>query len=178
MICKSCVRTPGLALLFGGRRQNKGCISLMMSSCDMVSSFLFFSTSLTSHLLSHPSPIWRQKVKFTQPAPPARTRIPALCPLPLLHKQTINMGVCCSCLKRLLSGSEVELSDSRSENLMEDSVPQVHSIDIGKINKIYSSVPIISSERIHDFHNTIMDSILIKICLHLPYKHLLIQVTN
>lgn len=42
------------------------------------------------------------------------------------------MGGCCSCLKRLFSGSDIEMSDnSRTEGLIPgDSIPQVHSIDM------------------------------------------------
>lgn len=41
------------------------------------------------------------------------------------------MGGCCSYLKHLISGSDIEMSDnSRTEDLMGESMPQVHSIDI------------------------------------------------
>ena len=39
------------------------------------------------------------------------------------------MGGCCSCIKNLISGSDIELSNDPSEGLIGDSMPQIHSID-------------------------------------------------
>ena len=41
------------------------------------------------------------------------------------------MGGCCSCLKSFLSGSEIKITDPRTEDLKtSESMPQIHSIDI------------------------------------------------